>query len=153
MALTITNLLIIALGLVIIGLAVWVWQLERRLARLFTGRAGQNLEELAIHFGHDLDALDRSRQEIERFLIKADERLKNSVRHVQTFRYNPFPDQGGNQSFTTALLNEKGDGVIITGLHARDTMRVYAKPIVNRTSQFELTTEEQACLADKQTIK
>jgi len=146
MALTITNLLIIALGLVIIGLAVWVWQLERRLARLFTGGGAKNLEELALDFGHKLGELDRARQEIERFLIETDQRLKTAVRHVQTFRYNPFPDQGGNQSFTTALLNEKGDGVIITGLHARDTMRVYAKPIVNRTSQFELTTEEQQAL-------
>ncbi len=146
MTLTLTNLLVIALGLVIIGLAVWLWRVERRMARLFTGRAGQNLEELAINFGSELAELDRARQEIEKFLVEANQRLSSSVRHVRTLRYNPFPDQGGNQSFSTALLDEKGNGVIITGLHARDTMRVYAKPIRQRASDFELTIEEQDVL-------
>ena len=116
------------------------------MARLFTGRAGQNLEELAINFGSELAELDRARQEIEKFLVEANQRLSSSVRHVRTLRYNPFPDQGGNQSFSTALLDEKGNGVIITGLHARDTMRVYAKPIRQRASDFELTIEEQDVL-------
>jgi len=149
MILTITNLLIIviALGLIVIGLAGWLWRLERRLTRLFTGRGHQNLEELVTNFGRELTELDRARQEIEHFLVAADQRLSSSVRHVRTLRYNPFPDQGGNQSFSTALLDEKGDGVIITGLHARDTMRVYAKPIRNRVSDFELTIEEQDALA------
>ena len=138
---------LLILGVVIISLTGWLWWLHRRLDRLFTGRSGQNLEELAIDFGHRLSELDRSRREIERFLIAANERLANSVRHVKTFRYNPFPDQGGNQSFTTALLDEKGNGVIITGLHARDTMRVYAKPIRQRSSEFELTAEEKAALS------
>ena len=147
MALTLTNLLIIALGLVIIGLAIWLWRLERRITRLFTGRGSQHLAELAINFGRELAELDRARQEIERFLVEANQRLSSSVRHVRTLRYNPFPDQGGNQSFSTAWLDEKGDGVIITGLHARDTMRVYAKPIRNRVSDFELTVEERDALA------
>lgn len=146
MALTLTNFLIMALGLAIIGLAIWLWQLARRITRLFTGHGGQNLEELAINFGSELVKLDRSRQEIEKFLVAADQRLAGSLRHVRTLRYNPFPDQGGNQSFSTALIDEKGDGVIITGLHARDTMRVYAKPIRNRASDFELTAEEQNVL-------
>ena len=137
---------LLAFGLADLILVGWLAWLHRRLNRLFTGRAGQSLEELALDFGHKLAELDRARHEIERFLIEADQRLKSAVCHVRTFRYNPFPDQGGNQSFTTAWLNERGDGVIITGLHARDTMRVYAKPIINRTSQFELTTEEQTCL-------
>ena len=144
------SIFLLILGLVIVGLAIWLWWLHRRLDRLFTGRGGQNLEKLAIDFGRRLSELDRGRQEIERFLIAANERLANSVRHVKTFRYNPFPDQGGNQSFTTAFLDEKGDGVIITGLHARDTMRVYAKPIRRRSSEFELTAEEEACLANDQ---
>lgn len=144
---------LLALGAAVLGLGGWLLWLHRRLTRFFIGRGGQNLEELAINFGRDLQSLDQSRQEIERFLIAADQRLKSSVRHVRTLRYNPFPDQGGNQSFTTALLNEQGDGVIITGLHARDTMRVYAKPVSNRASEFELTAEEENALVDYQLQK
>jgi len=142
---------LLALGAIVLGLTGWLFQLQRRITRLFAGRSGQNFEELVLDFGRNLTELDRSRQEIESFLIVANERLKNSVHHIRTLRYNPFPDQGSNQSFTTALLNEKGDGVIITGLHARDTMRVYAKPVLNQKSEFELTTEEQAILDDNPT--
>ena len=142
---------LLALGAIVLGLTGWLFQLQRRITRLFAGRSGQNFEELVLDFGRNLTELDRSRQEIESFLIVANERLKNSVHHIRTLRYNPFPDQGGNQRITTALLNEKGDGVIITGLHARDTMRVYAKPVLNQKSEFELTTEEQAILDDNPT--
>lgn len=144
---TLSNILIIALILIVISLVVWLWLMNQRINRLFTGRQGQSLEELAENYGQELKALHASRQEIERFLIQADARLATSVRHVRTLRYNPFPDQGGSQSFTTALLDEKGNGVILTGLHARDTMRVYAKPIRAHTSEIELTQEERSALA------
>ncbi|MEK7621735.1 MAG: DUF4446 family protein [Patescibacteria group bacterium] len=138
---------LIAFGLVLLGLTGWIFWLDRRITRLFQGRGGENFEELAISFGQELTALNQSRQEIERFLGAADQRLQKAVSQIRTLRYNPFPDQGGNQSFSTAWLDERGDGVIITGLHARDTMRVYAKPVRARGSEFELTTEEAACLA------
>lgn len=132
--------------LAVLFLTGWILWLHRRLNRLFTGRGGQNLEELAFKFGAELAKLNRSQLEVERFLAEVDERLSNSVRHVRTARYNPFADRGGNQSFSTALLNEKGDGVILTGLHARDTMRVYAKPVRKHASDFELTAEERGVL-------
>ncbi len=144
---TLPNILIIALSLAVVGLAIWLWLMNRRLNRLFIGRSGENLEDLATTFGQELKTLHSARQEIEKFLIQADARLSTSVRHVRTLRYNPFPDQGGSQSFTTALLDEKGDGVILTGLHARDTMRVYAKPVRGRNSEIELTAEERSTLA------
>lgn len=146
MPLTLPNILIIALSLAVIGLAVWLWLMNRRVNRLFTGRQGQSLEDLAESYGQELKTLHSAREEIEKFLIQADARLGTSVRHVRTLRYNPFPDQGGSQSFTTALLDEQGDGVILTGLHARDTMRVYAKPVRGRNSEIELTAEERSVL-------
>ncbi len=146
MTLTLPNILIIALSLAVIGLAVWLWLMNQRVNRLFTGRQGQSLEDLAESYGRELKTLHTAREEIEKFLIQADARLGTSVRHVKTLRYNPFPDQGGSQSFTTALLDERGDGVILTGLHARDTMRVYAKPIRARNSEIELTAEERSVL-------
>jgi Protein of unknown function (DUF4446) len=75
--------------------------------------------------------------------------VKDSVRKVKTVRFNPFAGTGvgGNQSFSTALLNEHGDGVIISALHSRERVAVFAKPISNYQSEYELTAEEKSLLS------
>src|SRR6185369_3846142 len=70
-------------------------------------------------------------------------RLKKSIRGVETIRFNPFKDSGGNHSFATALISEEGDGVVISSLYARDRVNIFAKPIKKHVSDFELTGEEQ----------
>ena len=53
-------------------------------------------------------------------------------------RFNPFEDTGGNQSFALALLDQAGDGFVVSSLHARAGTRVYGKAVAkgppNRTS-------------------
>ena len=45
-----------------------------------------------------------------------------------------------------ALVDENGHGVIMTGLHGRDDVRVYAKPLENWKSSHSLSAEEQEVL-------
>ena len=61
-------------------------------------------------------------------------------------RFNPFPDQGSNQSFAIGMLNEEGDGVVFSSLYSRDRMSVFAKPIKNNKSEYELSDEERKVL-------
>ena len=79
-------------------------------------------------------------------LGEVDSRVKRSVQWVETVRFNPFKDQGSNQSFSTLLVNEHGNGVLLTGLYARDKSSVYAKPIKAHQSLYELSQEEQELL-------
>jgi hypothetical protein len=65
---------------------------------------------------------------------------------LETIRFNPFPDQGSNQSFAIGLLNEEKDGVVISSLYSRERMSVFAKPIKNGKSDYELTQEEKEAL-------
>ncbi len=67
---------------------------------------------------------------------KLDERLQfieeDSLKHIQKFaviRFNPFDDAGGDQSFAAALLDNEGNGFIISSLHGREATRVYGKPV------------------------
>ena len=58
-------------------------------------------------------------------------------------RYNPFEDSGGNMSFSMAMLNNNGDGAVITSLHSREGMRLYSKSIKGYLSDQTLTKEEK----------
>ena len=44
------------------------------------------------------------------------------------------------------MLNEDGDGVVFSSLYSRERTSIYAKPIKNGKSEYELTKEEQEAL-------
>ena len=77
---------------------------------------------------------------------KNNTKLKKSIRGLEIIRFNPFPDQGSNQSFAIGMLNEEGDGVVFSSLYSRERMSIFAKPIKNNKSEYELSTEEKEAL-------
>lgn len=127
------------IALVLIG---WIILLEQRIKRLTAGRKVASLEDTIADLGEDVERIMLTWKQAEERFANLDERLKKQISHVKTVRFNPFADQGGNQSFATALVNEHGDGVVISSLYARDKMSVYSKPVKNRQSEFDLTEEE-----------
>jgi len=73
--------------------------------------------------------------------------LAGALRNVAVVRYDAFGDMGGRLSFSAALLDEAGDGVVISSIHARGESRTYAKGLVGGKSDTTLTPEEQQALA------
>ncbi|HVB76984.1 MAG TPA: DUF4446 family protein [Candidatus Nitrosotalea sp.] len=69
-----------------------------------------------------------------------------SIRRVGLVRFNPYGDTGGDYSFVLALLDERGDGVLLTSLYHRDGCRVYAKPVTGWHSAQTLTDEESEAI-------
>jgi hypothetical protein len=53
---------------------------------------------------------------------------------------------GGDQSFSLALLDERGNGALLTCLHSGADMRVYGKPIQQFRSSYSLSADEQTAL-------
>ena len=76
-----------------------------------------------------------------------DTKLGESIRGIGTVRFNPFGELGSNQSFAIALLNEANNGVVISSLYTRERVSVFAKPIKNMQSEYELSDEEKEALA------
>lgn len=62
-------------------------------------------------------------------------------------KYSPFPDTGGEQSFTLSLLDGEGDGILFTSLHGRETTRTYVKRIEKGKPDQELSSEEKRSLS------
>lgn len=67
---------------------------------------------------------------------------------MAVFKYNPYNDTGGDQSFSLVLLNGKMNGVLITSLHSRASTRTYLKTIKGGKSELELSKEESKVLKD-----
>jgi hypothetical protein len=53
---------------------------------------------------------------------------------------------GGRLSFSCALLDDEGTGVVLTSINGRQETRVYAKPVTAGTSSYNLSTEEQEAI-------
>ena len=65
-----------------------------------------------------------------------------SVRDVALLHYDALEGMSGGRSFSLALLNCNGDGVVLTSINGRTETRTYAKPVVGGESELMLSPEE-----------
>ena len=72
--------------------------------------------------------------------------IEGSVRRVALLRYDAFEDVGGRLSFSCAMLDEHGTGVVLTSINGRQETRVYAKPVAAGTSTYNLSAEEEEAI-------
>ena len=61
-------------------------------------------------------------------------------------RYDAFGDMGGHLSWSVALLDTGGSGVVLTSIHGRSEARTYAKSITGWTSEQPLSPEEREAI-------
>jgi hypothetical protein len=67
---------------------------------------------------------------------------RDALRHLAVVRYDAFGDMGGHLSWSVALLDDGGDGVVLTSIHGRSDARTYAKSISGWTCEQQLSPEE-----------
>jgi hypothetical protein len=99
----------------------------------------------------DVDALPEDvvglRQEVAALRAEA----AGAIRHLGMVRYDAFasPGQsvGGRLSWSLALLDDGGNGVVLTAIHGRSEARSYAKSIADWRSEQPMSPEEEAALA------
>ncbi|MFA6476431.1 MAG: DUF4446 family protein [Candidatus Paceibacterota bacterium] len=138
-------LFIVTVGFIAITifLLVRLFILDKRLGNLLSGKHGGDLEGVIDEFVKTSRRLDERTKLIAQEIDSINERLAKAIQRVHTVRFNPFKDQGGNQSFSTCFMDENGDGLVISSLYSRDKVSVYAKPLVDGKSEYELSQEEK----------
>ena len=62
--------------------------------------------------------------------------------HLGLVRFDAFEDAGGAQSFALALIDDDGDGVVLTSLHSRQSTRLYIKAVRRGVADSPLSAEE-----------
>jgi hypothetical protein len=69
-----------------------------------------------------------------------------ALKHLAVVRYDAFGDMGGHLSWSLALLDDDGNGVVLTSIHGRSEARTYAKSVSEWTSEQQLSPEEDEAL-------
>lgn len=112
------------------------------------GQNATSLESLMKECVDGITKIEERNELISKHALSLDTRVSHALRNAEMIRYKAFETNGSNQSFSVALLNEKGSGIVITSLHAHDRISTFAKPIEKYDSTYDLTEEEKSVIAE-----
>jgi len=146
---------VVALTILVIVGVVWVLDLQSRLRQLqnrYKNAAVSGDEaDLAISLDNLAARLSETNARTERLVVRAeqvDKAMSQTLQGIGLVRFRAFQDTGGDQSFALALTDGEGNGVVVSSLHGRDAMRLYAKPVRGWNSTKALSDEEQQALVE-----
>ncbi|MBI1872094.1 DUF4446 family protein [Candidatus Collierbacteria bacterium] len=149
------NLPFILLGIV----ALWLLVISFLLIRLMAHYQGLikdvSKKDLLSALNNLVNKTESNQEEIRAVRDHLLSEVKNNKDHLQRIgfkRFNPFTDTGGNQSFILSLLDENGDGIVISSLHSRENTRVYAKKIENGHCPDQELSKDEAQIV-KESLK
>lgn len=119
----------------------------RRLRRDYTLLQGEGAQEsfveAAARTGRLVEVLRGEVGEVSTGLEDVRTDLADAIRHVAVVRYDAFGDMGGRLSFSAAMLDDSGDGLVLSSINGRSETRTYAKGVKGGTSEAPLSPEEE----------
>jgi hypothetical protein len=68
--------------------------------------------------------------------------VDTALRRVALVRFDAFPDLAGRLSFSAAVLDESGSGLVLTSIAGRSDARLYAKTVSASGGSDDLSPEE-----------
>lgn len=120
-------------------------------------KEANDIPESIVLIKQDIKKLSKFQNDMEKYLNTVEKRLQRSIQSSELIRFNPFDGigSGGNQSFSLSFVNERGDGIVVSGLYySNDRVSIFTKPIKAFSSVHELTDEERLALKkSEETIK
>lgn len=146
--LLVTSTVVGGIGLV---LATITWILLRRTRRdllLVRGEHDQRsiVESVAAQIRHTQD-LRTDVERVQQALKIVQRDVSAALRHVSVVRFDAFGDMGGRLSFTAAILDDNGDGLLLTSIHGHTESRTYLKTVVERKVDGRTSPEEDEAIA------
>lgn len=140
-------LLVLVLLLWNIILTVKFNGLKKRFRRLAQGSSKENLEQILEKLFGRMETLDESQREVSTLAEEMRRRVREQKGNLGIIRFSAFEHEGSDLSFSLSLVDEAGDGMVLTSIYGRHESRVYAKPIEGGHSSYALSEEEQQALA------
>lgn len=140
-------LLIVVIGLILIIIIFSrLNRVEDRYRKMMRGADNKNIEQIITSYMSIIDSAKEDSQNTKQMCEELNEKLESCIQKFSMLRYRAFEDVGSDLSFSMALLNNKNDGTIITGIYGRSESTTYAKPIDKGISRYELSKEEKQVL-------
>ena len=105
----------------------------------------------AGHRGSGDDALAEDVYGLRQEVAALRAETRDALRHLAVVRYDAFGDMGGHLSWSVALLDDGGHGVVLTSIHGRSEARTYAKSISSWSCEQQLSPEEEEAIQHART--
>lgn len=129
-------------------IVLWVWSISRKTQDIKVLKNRDSLIKQFEKIDKNFKLCRKFEEDVQKNFSKIEEEIKNNIKEIEIVRFNPFKHEGmgGDQSFALTLLNKKGGGVIISSLYSREKVSVFAKPVQEWNSKYELSEEEKKVL-------
>jgi hypothetical protein len=144
----------IALGFSFLALLLSIWSLWsgnkfKDFAKIFNSDSRpDNLEEVLSSITETIKKLSSDQSELKKFSEELANVLQTAYRYSSVVRFNSTGTDGGNLSFSAALLDSNQNGFIITSLHGREQNRIYCKAVASGQGLQPLNEEEQQAIIE-----
>ena len=110
------------------------------------GRA--SFVEVVARKAEEVEALRDDVAQLANDLRATQAELNRAIRHVSLVRYDAFGDMGGRMSFSVAMVDDHGNGFVLSTVHARSESRTYVKGLRGGMAEVSLSPEEEQAVAD-----
>ena len=148
------GLAVVLLGLLLLLMMIWNMSLGSRLKKLrkrydamMNGQGVENLEQVIGDLQRRMSEREQEASSGTAEMARLSESVRLAKGKVGVVRYNAFQGQGNDLSFSVAVVNDRQDGVVISGIHNREETYVYAKPLEKGSSTYSLSEEERKAIS------
>ena len=107
---------------------------------------GNNLDEMLKKYLDEVNNIKQDNSEIKAYYTKLDYDISTSIQKIGLVRYNAFQNVGSDLSFAVALLDRDNNGFVLNGIYGSESSNIYAKPIKNGESTYQLSEEEKQAI-------
>ena len=148
-----STLVVVALGVAVlalvgaVGVHLRLSAIEARY-RILWASGEEDVVAVLAHQSAQIADLHRDLEELRARFFRTAGGAERSLPRVAVVRYDALGDQDGLLSFSAAIVDDRGDGLVISSIHASGESRTYAKGVAaDGDSDVTLTPEEQRALA------
>jgi len=136
-------ILIVLLVIVVIETLLVIFIHRRYISFMKKLGNGDSVDGLLREYIAEVNAIKKDNTEIKNYYIKLDQDMSSCIQKIGLVRYNAFKNVGSDLSFAIALLDGNDNGVVFNGLYGSESSNIYAKPIKNKKSSYQLSHEEE----------
>jgi len=141
-----TDAALIVAAVAIVASLIAIIQVQGLRRRLDAVPTDSNVVDLLQSIKESTKANSASVGQLESRVAEMEGRLPYAISYVGVVAYDAFGNIAGNQSRSVALLNQRGDGLVITLLVSRDDTVFFTKQVSGGNGTERLSPEEVAAV-------
>src|SRR3989338_1829047 len=144
-----TEYLIAVLAIWLAIFSIFLFKTISHYRKLTKEEKGQTLDKVLEEIIDKLNLHDQQKQQLIKHIQNLEDWQKICFSKHARIRFNPFEDNGDDQSFVLSLLDGTNNGVVISSLHSRGGTRVYAKGVFGAKPTTHPFSKEEKEVVEK----